>query len=264
MHAARSDANIGSVTAWSNNVSIYSLPNADPDGFLAQQDRVSWVADSLARDYAGVALDVPAGISFSMLIPTHAIRAVGLMDPVFGRGYCEETDWSLRSLAAGYRICLAPAAFVYHQGRGSSVAAGMLQGNLTTVPVNEAIIDYRYPLFRDQVDTFVHGGILSRLHRDARHRLVGDAARQFGTRLNIASVAEVVDPNRVTVSWQPQQPHLAAAHYAGFSTPILLRGRPLVDAVDAFVADRDPPPSALDGPLTLPVPAPVAAPAAHA
>ena len=31
MEVATSDERIGSVTAWSNNVSIYSLPNEDPD-----------------------------------------------------------------------------------------------------------------------------------------------------------------------------------------------------------------------------------------
>ena len=42
---------VGSVTAWSNNVSMYSLPNADPDRFLADQDRVDWISASLAGHY---------------------------------------------------------------------------------------------------------------------------------------------------------------------------------------------------------------------
>ena len=88
------------------------------------------------------------------------------MDPVFGRGYCEETDWSLRSLAAGYRVALAPGCFVYHSGRGSNLEAGLVTRDHTSVPENEDIIDMRYPLFRGQVGAFAASGILSeaRLH----------------------------------------------------------------------------------------------------
>ncbi len=235
--AACTDATIGSVTAWSNNVSIYSAPNVAPDRFLSEQEVVDWLSVCLSRDYAACAIDIPAGISFSMLIPTAVIRHVGLMDPVFGRGYCEETDWSLRSLAAGYRVTLAPAAFVYHQGRGSSVAAGLLQGDLTTVPVNEQIIDYRYPLFRDQVDTFVHGGILGRLQRDAMTRIIRDAMRQFGFYVHIANIAEEGPGDRVRVSWSPQQPALAQAFYRGFQHVLPLGQGTLHEAIDAFEQD---------------------------
>ena len=181
-----SDPTIGSVTAWSNNVSIYSLPNADPDFNLANQDVVDWLAASLAGNWRGAAVDVPAGISFCILIPTRVVREVGLMDPVFGRGYCEETDWTLRSLAAGYRVALAPSAFVYHQGRGSTLAAGMVSGGHSTVPANEAVIDYRYPLFRSQVDAFVNGGILTRLRTSAVLGILRDAGQQYGYEVDVS------------------------------------------------------------------------------
>jgi GT2 family glycosyltransferase len=157
---------VGSVTAWSNNVSMYSLPNADPDRFLADQDRVDWLSDTLAEHYGDAAMDIPAGISFAMIVPTSVVEDVGVMDPVFGRGYCEETDWSLRSLAAGYRVALAPGCFVYHAGRGSSVEAGLVEREHTSVPENEDIIDMRYPLFRGQVKAFAASGLLAeaRLH----------------------------------------------------------------------------------------------------
>jgi GT2 family glycosyltransferase len=178
-----SDSSIGSVTAWSNNVSVFSLPNADPDRFLGDQDVVDWVSASLNGLYGASALDVPAGISFCILIPTDVVRRVGLMDTIYGRGYCEETDWTLRSLAAGYRIALSPGVFVYHSGRGSTVDAGLVTGGHTTVPENEAIIDLRYPLFRSQVSGFLASDLLSNAHADATERIVRDATRQFGWHL---------------------------------------------------------------------------------
>ena len=65
---------VGSVTAWSNNVSMYSIPNADPDRFLADQDRVDWLSDTLAEQYPDAAMDIPAGISFAMIVPPRSSR----------------------------------------------------------------------------------------------------------------------------------------------------------------------------------------------
>jgi GT2 family glycosyltransferase len=198
--AARTSPRIGSVTAWSNNVSIYSLPNVDPDKHLASQGVVDWLSSSLDAQFRGTAVDIPAGISFSILIPTSVIRDVGLMDPVFGRGYCEETDWTLRSLAKGYRITLAPAAFVYHQGRGSTLAAGLVAGGHSTVPENEAVIDYRYPLFRSQVDAFVRGGILDQLRRESLAVILQQAARQYGYRVEYNAVVDSKDQDMMQVT----------------------------------------------------------------
>ena len=51
-----------------------------------------------------------------MALPTAKINEVGLMDPVFGRGYSKEIDWCQRSHAMGYRSVLVPSCFVYHAG----------------------------------------------------------------------------------------------------------------------------------------------------
>jgi GT2 family glycosyltransferase len=180
MRRAADQPGVGSVTAWSNNVSIYSLPCEAPDIHLASQDAVDWLSATLAGNFSGSVMDIPAGISFCILIRRHVIDKVGLMDPVYGRGYCEETDWSLRSLALGFRIALAPSVFVYHEGGGSNVQAGLLRPGETTVAANEAIIDLRYPQFRAQVDSFGASGVLQTAWREAARVVLQSAGRQYG------------------------------------------------------------------------------------
>ena len=118
------DPNLGSVTALSNNVSMYSLPNTDPDRHLADQDIVNWISSGLSGVFAHNVLDIPAGISFCIIIPTPVLRDIGLMDPVFGRGYCEETDFTLRSRRAGYRIGLAPGSSSTTRAAGRTSTPG--------------------------------------------------------------------------------------------------------------------------------------------
>jgi len=175
-----SQPGVGSATAWSNNVSVYSIPNRDPDKYLSDQDCVDRINDVLAAEFTHDAVDIPAGISFCIMIPCEVLRDVGVMDPCFGRGYCEETDWSLRSLAAGYRICLAPAVFVYHQGRGSNYDAGLVSPGATTVPANEAIIDMRYPQFRSQVEHFMASRKMEALFSKATEAIIRDSISRDG------------------------------------------------------------------------------------
>ena len=180
VRTANSDPRIGSVTAWSTNVSIYSIPNRSPDTHLVRQAVVDEVGTSLAASFGAHAVDIPAGISFAMLIPVPVVRAVGLMDPVFGRGYCEETDWSRRSLAAGFRLTLGAGAFVYHAGGGSTTAAGLVSPGETTVPANERIIDLRYPEFRTDVARFYSEGVLGELWTQATDSIISRAVTQHG------------------------------------------------------------------------------------
>ncbi len=180
VETAASDPNIGSVTAWSNNVSIFSLPNDDPDLYLRDQDKVNWLSASIYGTFGAAAVDIPAGISFCILIPVPVLRHVGLMDPVYGRGYCEETDWSLRSKSLGYRITLSPSSFAYHQGGATNIEAGLLSSGHTSVPAHERIIDHRYPLFRSQVAGFVYSETLDDLRTGAIRKIMVDAARHWG------------------------------------------------------------------------------------
>ena len=238
------DDKIGSATAWSNNVSIYSLPNDDPDKHLSNQAFVDWVGDVMAGEFGSTAVDIPAGISFCILIPTQVVRVVGLMDPVFGRGYCEETDWTLRSQELGYRIALAPSAFVYHQGQGSNQDAGIIASGHTSVPAHERIVDLRYPLFREQVEGFCNSEILDLLWNSGRRAIMINAAREWGYRIEIGLSMQSGEPNpgprvtfeRVAGSLNP------VAKFRGFrmELPVPVHGAdPVQSIVDFFGREPD-------------------------
>jgi GT2 family glycosyltransferase len=232
IRVAQTDSRIGSVTAWSNNVSVYSLPNADPDANLADQQVVDWVSRCLTRQFGAAAIDIPAGVSFCMLIPVSVLKTVGLMDPVFGRGYCEETDWSLRSQALGYRITLAPSVFVYHRGQGSTADAGLVARGHTTIPAHEAIVAMRYPLFPSQVRNFMASDLMSSAYVYAAQAMIGEATRQHGYVVQFAwmgAPAPAGDAVRVVVDPRGRAPQLEIG-YLGFTWRFELEAdRTLVD-----------------------------------
>lgn len=185
---------VGSVTAWSNNCSIFSLANSDPDRYLSGQDDVDWVSDVLGAWSAPAGVEIPVGVGFCMLLPMDVVREVGLFDPVFGRGYCEENDWCLRARAAGYRNVLATNVFAYHVGGASTRTAGLLMAGETTVHAHERIIDWRYPAYRQNVSDFARSGLVGRLVRDATSHIVLAAATQWGYDVRLSSLPNPLDP----------------------------------------------------------------------
>ena len=228
---------VGSITAWSNNCSVYSLQNAAPDRFLVDGRVVDWVSEVLGGEFGPAGVEIPAAVGFCMMIPTTTIAEVGLFDPVFHRGYCEELDWCLRAQSLGLRNLLAPNVFVYHQGSGSTRDAGLLTPGETTVAAHEQIVDWRYPLFRQQVQAFLSSDIPDRMHGDALRRIVTCAARDFGydVEANLAS-SEPRMPNRVQVFIpRGSRRRVVQARYLGFEAEFTLPAeKPILGALDAL------------------------------
>ncbi len=171
---------IASVTSWANDVSMFSLPNDDAERYLSQQVRLDQVAESLTDEFGLTAIDLPTGCGFCLYIPIAAIEAVGLMDPVFGRGYAEEVDWCCRATERGWRHVLAPSAFAFHMGSATNSEAGLLAKGMRTVSTNEALVDYRHPWYRPRLDDWSTVDPFPELRARATRRLVTDAARDRG------------------------------------------------------------------------------------
>jgi GT2 family glycosyltransferase len=220
MSVARSADDVGSVTAWSNNVTMFSLPNANADRFLASRDTVDWVSAALADEFGAEPVDIPSAVGFSVLLPVRVIREVGLMDPVFGRGYCEEIDWSRRSLARGYRVTLAPSAFVYHMGSASTIETGIPLDEHQSVPANERLIDHRYPNFRTKVVEYAFSGVTDRMVETGSRRIVAQAARERGYTVEASWFAPGEDSGEVHFAIDPegQSRELTGTHLGFTST----------------------------------------------
>ncbi|HEX2699910.1 MAG TPA: glycosyltransferase family 2 protein [Acidimicrobiales bacterium] len=229
IRVAESNAGVGSVTAWSNNVSIFSLPNIDDTGTLRRPDVVDWVSAELEREFGTSALDVPTGVGFCLMIPVPVLARVGLFDPVYGRGYCEEVDWCLRSRARGYRAVLAPSVFVYHQGNGSTADAGMLDRQATTVAEHEHIVDLRYPWYRADVQAFLDSGALEAHVNRALPAIVFRAAARFGYDLEATWIFGSYSGERVRVVVEPDgRSSNADIRYRGFRLVLPVPGGDLV------------------------------------
>lgn len=231
--AAQTDTAIGSVTAWGNNVSFCSIPNECIEETLGDPKIVNWIGAQLADEFGSAVLDVPAGTGFALLVPIRVLADIGYLDNVFDRGYCEETDWTQRSIARGYRAVLGLGAFAYHLGSASTRAAGLIGPTETSISAHEAIIDLRYPHFRDDIDAFVASDAIAALGTRAVRRLIGSAISAWGYVLHpsgsYARTGPVAGPP--VCERDAADPALVYVSFRGFREAYQLPGAELIDAL---------------------------------
>jgi len=109
---AEADRRIAAVNPLSNRADNIDLPMAPGASYLAMNA-------FLAVHRQGHCHDVVTGVGFCLLLRRAALNQVGLFDPIYERGYCEESDLCMRLMAAGFRTVVAEDVYVYHRGGGS-------------------------------------------------------------------------------------------------------------------------------------------------
>jgi GT2 family glycosyltransferase len=228
------DASIASVTPWSNNVSIFSLPMDKADPRLVELESVDVVSNALNNEFANSSTEIPTGVGYCMFIPSRVVRDVGIMDPLYGRGYCEEVDWCQRARGAGYRNVLGLGMFVFHHGGGTNRLAGLLASGHTTVLAHEDIIDHRYPHYRRDVAQFELTDPLRDLNVRALETIVSAGARRAGYLLEVGRlrVPAPGDPASI-VRLSPDGERLASVSYVSIEAVIDLSDHELLTALEA-------------------------------
>jgi GT2 family glycosyltransferase/predicted SAM-dependent methyltransferase len=116
---AYSEANIGTVTPFSNNATICSWPTIN-GGPLPVGETVDSIDKAFVAANCGRQVELPTAVGFCMYIRRRCLDEVGYFDEAtFGRGYGEENDFCMKATARGWRHILACDTFVFHEGETS-------------------------------------------------------------------------------------------------------------------------------------------------
>ena len=176
LEVAYEDSAIGTATPVSNSAAWYSIfESVTPRNHL----------NEMLAEIGDPSLPIPAGVGFCLYVKREMLDRVGMFDPVFGKGYGEETDLCLRASAAGYRHALATGVFVYHAGSASMIAANVIRAGEKTVKKHERVVTMRYPEFASTVNEFITSGIMETMGNNLGKRYI---VRESGLRPSIALI----------------------------------------------------------------------------
>jgi GT2 family glycosyltransferase len=119
-----SDSSIATATPWTNNGEIVSIPEFCQANPVPPDPQA--VAQVLGEQCTVTYPDMPTAVGFCMAISRSAIEQIGLFDAeLFGRGYGEENDFSMRVVQAGLRNVLCSDVYVVHLGGRSFAPLGL-------------------------------------------------------------------------------------------------------------------------------------------
>ncbi|WP_154222388.1 glycosyltransferase family 2 protein [Marinicella rhabdoformis] len=117
-YASENCEQLGTATPWSNNAEICSFPCTLQNNLLPKD--IDEFTSRLQSIHQATYPEIPTAVGFCMLVTAQAKKAIGYFDEtVFGHGYGEENDYSLRVKYAGLKNILCDNVYVAHIGNQS-------------------------------------------------------------------------------------------------------------------------------------------------
>lgn len=152
--ACYADKKNATATALSNNATIFSLQRFN-------KASADYSPGETARALAAVSpvstVTVPTAHGFCMYIRRSILKKYGYFDQKrYGKGYCEENDFSMRLHKAGYNNVAATKSYVAHL-EGRSFGSKQRQ---TQIKTNYQKLLQRYPEYNNYVDACLKTGEL--------------------------------------------------------------------------------------------------------
>lgn len=159
--AAYSDWMIASATPWSNSAEICSYPIPCVENPVPTGEELRLLDERCRATLEGRTVTIPTCVGFCTYLRRECLRDVGLFDVhVFGRGYGEENDLSMRARDRGWRHVLAADVYVAHVG---GVSFG--PSKQARIAENLLKLDTMHPRYLPEVATFVREDPPRRLRR---------------------------------------------------------------------------------------------------
>jgi GT2 family glycosyltransferase len=167
-----SDPAIATATPWTNNGEIVSIPHFCANNPLPPDPAA--VSNAILGAGKPAYPELPTAVGFCMAISGRAVERIGRFDEaLFGKGYGEENDFSVRAIEAGMRNVLCDDVYVAHRG-GSSFGPTGLKPNEESM----ARLLSRHPQYLERVQAFIAADPLA-----PRRGEVLDALRRSGAAL---------------------------------------------------------------------------------
>lgn len=156
--------NIGTVTPLSNNAGAFSVPLIGQKNDIDAKIGLEGTANIIEK-LGKRSIEIPTGHGFCMYIRREVIDEVGLFDLIFNMGYCEENDFSMRVINAGWKNVLDPTTYIYHN-QGSSFGKKRDE----RIRRNREILDLKHPDYKERIDEFLEDKEFLEIRED-----IGDA-----------------------------------------------------------------------------------------
>ena len=141
------DPKVGSVTPFSNAATIFSIPKINQNCVLdVDLEVVNNAFKQIHCDFRQFKLST--GVGFCMAMSRRAIKEIGLLDEIFGKGYGEENDWCQRAIKNGFYNTLVPNLFVWHKHGGTFLP----KEKIDLINNHLQIIAKRHPTYFSQTE----------------------------------------------------------------------------------------------------------------
>ena len=145
MRSASEDSLVATVSVFTNNGTILSLPDRNrPAPALPQSLALDTLAGAIRDGSLRLRPRIPTAIGHCFLVTRRALDLVGPFDETFSPGYGEEVDFSQRCVIRGLQHVVADDTFVQHAG---SASFSLTEGREALQSTHDRIIDTRYPYY---------------------------------------------------------------------------------------------------------------------